>query len=40
MTVDNLGLTASGMNFGKYSAQNDLCLFDYSTGEACKDGYT
>ena len=31
MTVDNLGLTASGMNFGKYSAQNDVCSFDYST---------
>ena len=31
MTVDNLGLTASAMNFGKYSAQNDVCLFDYST---------
>ena len=21
----------SGMNFGKYSAQNDVCSFDYST---------
>ena len=31
MTVDNLGLTASGMNFGKYSAQNDVRSFDYST---------
>ena len=31
MTVDNLGPTASGMNFGKYSAQNDVCSFDYST---------
>ena len=31
MTVDNLGSTASGMNFGKYSAQNDVCSFDYST---------
>ena len=31
MTVDNLGLTASGMNFGKYSAQNDVCSFDYLT---------
>ena len=31
MTVDNLGLTASAMNFGKYSAQNDVCSFDYST---------
>ena len=29
MTVDNLGPTASGMNFGKYSAQNDVCSFDY-----------
>ena len=27
MTVDNLGPTASGMNFGKYSAQNDVCSF-------------
>ena len=35
MTVDNLGPTSSGMNFGKYSAQNDVCSFDYST----KDGY-
>ena len=32
MTVDNLGPTASGMNFGKYSAQNDVCSIDYSTG--------
>ena len=31
MTVDNLGPTASGMNFGKYSAQNDVCSFDYSS---------
>ena len=31
MTVDDLGPTTSGMNFGKYSAQNDVCLFDYST---------
>ena len=31
MTVDNLGLTASAMNFGKCSAQNDVCSFDYST---------
>ena len=31
MTVDNLGPTASGMNFDKYSAQNDVCSFDYST---------
>ena len=31
MTVDNLGPTASGMNFGKYSAQNDVCSSDYST---------
>ena len=31
MTVDNNGPTASGMNFGKYSAQNDVCSFDYST---------
>ena len=31
MTVDNLGPTASAMNFGKYSAQNDACSFDYST---------
>ena len=31
MTVDNLGPTASAMNFGKYSAQNDVCSFDYST---------
>ena len=30
-TVDNLGLTTSGMNFGKHSAQNDVCSFDYST---------
>ena len=30
-TVDNLEPTASGMNFGKYSAQNDVCSFDYST---------
>ena len=30
MTVDNLGPTASAMNFGKYSAQNDVCSFDYS----------
>ena len=28
MTVDNLGPTASGMNFGKYSAQNGVCSFD------------
>ena len=32
MTVDNLGPNASRMNFGKYSAQNGVCLFDYSTG--------
>ena len=31
MTVGNLGPTTSGMNFGKYSAQNDVCSFDYST---------
>ena len=31
ITVDNLGPTASGMNFGKYSEQNDVCSFDYST---------
>ena len=31
MTVDNLGPSASGMNFDKYSAQNDVCSFDYST---------
>ena len=31
MTVDNLGPTASAMNFDKYSAQNDVCSFDYST---------
>ena len=33
MTVDNLGPTASAMNFGKllYSVQNDVCSFDYST---------
>ena len=31
MTVDNLGPTASAMNFGKYSAQHDVCSFDYST---------
>ena len=31
MTVDNFGPTASGMNFAKYSAQNDVCAFDYST---------
>ena len=31
MTVDNLGPTASAMNFGKYSAQNDVCSFDHST---------
>ena len=31
MTVDNLGPTASEMNLGKYSAQNDVCSFDYST---------
>ena len=32
MTVDHdLEPTASGMNFGKYSAQNDVCSFDYST---------
>ena len=31
MTVDNLGPTASAMDFGKYSAQNDVCSFDYST---------
>ena len=31
MKVDNLGPTASGMNFGKYLAQNDACSFDYST---------
>ena len=30
MTVDNLGPAASGMNFGKYSAQNDVRSFDYS----------
>ena len=28
MTVDNFAPTASGMNFGKYSAQNDVCSFD------------
>ena len=31
MTVDNLGPTASGLNFGNYSAQNDVCSFDCST---------
>ena len=31
MTVDNLGPTASLLNFDKYSAQNDVCSFDYST---------
>ena len=31
ITVDNLGPTASAMNFGKYSAQNDVSSFDYST---------
>ena len=31
MTVDNLGPTTSGMNFGKYLAQNDVCSFDFST---------
>ena len=31
MTVGNRGPTASGMNFVKYSAQNDICSFDYST---------
>ena len=31
MPGDNLGPTAWGMNFGKYSAQNDVCSFDYST---------
>ena len=31
MTVDHLGPTASGMNFGKYSAQNGVNSFDYST---------
>ena len=31
MTGDNLGPTSSRMNFGKYSAQNDVCSFDYST---------
>ena len=31
MTVYNPGSTASGMNFGKYSAQNDVCSFDYLT---------
>ena len=31
ITVDNLGPTASAMNFGKYSAQSDVCSFDYST---------
>ena len=33
MTVDNLGQSASAINFGKllYSAQNDVCSFDYST---------
>ena len=36
MTVGNLGPTASGMNFGKYSAQNDVCLFDYSTSVRLK----
>ena len=36
MTVDNLGPAASGMNFGKYSAQNDVCLFDYSTSVRLK----
>ena len=30
MTVDNLGPTASGINFGKYLTQNDVCSFDYS----------
>ena len=36
MTVDNLGPTASGMNFGKYSAQNDVCSFDYLTSVRLK----
>ena len=31
MTEDNLGPIAFGMNFGKYSAENDVCSFDYST---------
>ena len=31
VTVNNLGPNASEMNFGKYSAQNDVCSFDYST---------
>ena len=31
MTVDNLGRIVSGVNFGKCSAQNDVCSFDYST---------
>ena len=31
MTVDNLEPTASGMNLGKYSAQNEVCSFDDST---------
>ena len=30
MTEDDLGPTASRMNFGKYSAQNGVSLFDYS----------
>ena len=29
-TVDILGPTASGINFGKYLAQNDVSSFDYS----------
>ena len=36
MTVDNLGPTASGTNFGEYSAQNDVCSFDYSTSVSLK----
>ena len=36
MTVDNLGPTASAMNFGKYSAQNYVCLFDYSNSVRLK----
>ena len=31
MAVDNLRPTVSGMNLGKYSAQNDVCSFDYLT---------
>ena len=31
MTVDNLGPTKSGINFGKCLAQNDVCSFNFST---------